>query len=292
MVTGSVMGKPKLENIVDQIVDLPTLPQVVMTIMGLLEDPKSCVSDINNIMARDPALAAKILKLVNSAFYALPNRVNSISQAIVILGFNTVKSLAISASILDMFGQGDEFFSYEDFWTHSVGVGTIASALARRYPEVDEDSAFVVGLMHDLGKLVLDQYAPTEFQEILHIARENKLSFHAAEIQVLGTSHDEIGYWLAQKWQLDPSIAQAIRFHHDVDKPEEEKPRMLATLCSFANYVCKMKQYGNSGCFDAPAVPKAAWQQMRISRDALPGVIASINEEMNRATAFLSMVNT
>lgn len=285
------MGKPKLESIVDQIVDLPTLPQVVMTIMGLLEDPKSNVRDINNIMARDPALASKILKLVNSAFYSLPNRVNSISQAIVILGFNTVKSLAISASILDMFGQGDESFSYEDFWTHSVGVATVASALARRYPNADEDGAFVVGLMHDIGKLVLDQYAPAEFQEILHIAREGQLAFCDAESQVLGTTHAEIGYWLATKWKLDPDIAQAIKCHHHVDIAENDKTRIMAALCSFSNYVCKMKQYGHSGCFDTPAVPKPAWQALNIVREDLPGIIARINEELERAGAFLSMVN-
>ncbi|MCX7935212.1 MAG: HDOD domain-containing protein, partial [Planctomycetota bacterium] len=142
------MAGTDLKGIVERIVDLPTLPQVVNTLLTLLDDPTSSARDVNEVMAHDPALVAKILKLVNSSFYGLPNRVTSIQQAIAILGFNTIKALAVSASVFDLFGESGGDFSYEAFWKHSVGVATVGSYLAGRSKRVDAESGFVIGLLH------------------------------------------------------------------------------------------------------------------------------------------------
>ena len=208
------MAGRDLKSIVDRIVDLPTLPQVVTTIMGLLEDPNSSARDINDVMTHDPALVGKILKLVNSSFYGLANKVSSIQQAITILGFNTIKSLAISASVFDLFGGGWDEFNYEDFWTHSVGCSSIANHLAAGRPDIDTDTAFTVGLLHGLGKVILDQYAPVEFQEILEAAKRDGRSFHEAEATILETSYADLGYWVAQKWDLAPDVQLAIQFQN------------------------------------------------------------------------------
>lgn len=285
------MAGRDLKDIVDRIIDLPTLPQVVSTILGLIDDPSSSVKDINQVMSQDPALVAKILKVVNSAFYGLPNRVSSISQAIVILGFNTVKSLAISASVLDMFGSGEEHFSYESFWTHSVGCATIAQTVAKRQGTVDPDTAFVCGLMHDVGKIVLDQYAPMEFQEILAIAREKEIAFCEAEKEVLDTSHTDIGFWLAEKWQLADDLAEGIHHHHTVNDAPAANARQLAAVCGFANYVCRLKQYGSAGNYGKPTLPMDAWEVLDIEKQELPALIDIINGEMHRADEFLAMVN-
>ncbi|MHC4886469.1 MAG: HDOD domain-containing protein [Planctomycetota bacterium] len=286
------MAKRDLKSIVDQIIDLPTLPQVVSAIIELLDDPNSSVNDINDVMSKDPALVAKILKVVNSAFYSLPNPVSSISQAIVILGFNTVKSIAISASVLDMFGSGDECFSYEEFWAHSIGCATVASSVSRRIPGADADTAFVLGLVHDLGKLILDQYAPVEFQDILSMAQSRECQFCEVEQEELETTHADIGYWLAQKWKLDENLALAIKYHHTIAESDTEWVRLHASICSFANYVCKQRSYGSSGCFGKPKLDRDAWDALKLDKEDLPRLVETINDEMTRADDFLSVVNS
>ncbi len=286
------MADKDLKNIVNRIVDLPTLPQVVTTIMALIEDPDSSAKDINDVMANDPALAGKILKLVNSAFYGLPNRVSSIQQAITILGFNTIKSLAISASVFDLFGsEGDESFNYEKFWKASVGCATIARFVAKREPGVNPDTMFVVGLLHGMGKLVLDQYAPVEFQEILELARSMETSFVAAESQVLNTSYADIGFWLTQRWQLAEEVQEAIRHQDRIPEcPDPYKPH--AAILAFSKYICRAKDYGLTGDFDTPHAPVAAWDCLHIEREQLPNLIEHINEELEGAEGFLSVIGT
>lgn len=279
-----------LKSIVDRIVDLPTLPQVVTTIMTLIEDPDSSASDINDVMANDPALAGKILKLVNSAFYGLPNRVSSIQQAITILGFNTIKSLAISASVFDLFGETGEAFSYEGFWQHSVGTATVAQFLAQREPGISPEAAFVAGLLHGMGKLVLDQYAPTEFQQIMDTAQEKGIAFHEAEKEVLETSYAEIGYWLTQRWQLAAEVQESIRYQDCVEECPDEY-RLMAAVIAFSRYVCRVKTYGSSGDCNKPQLPRAAWETLHIEREKLPVLIEQINQEMVKADDFLAVID-
>ncbi|MBN2713705.1 MAG: HDOD domain-containing protein [Planctomycetes bacterium] len=285
------MAGKDLKSIVDRIVDLPTLPQVVTTIMTLIEDPDSSASDINDVMTNDPALAGRILKLVNSVFYGLPNKVSSIQQAITILGFNTIKSLAISASVFDLFGEGDEGFSYEGFWKNSMGVATVARFLSNREPGVSPDTSFVVGLLHGMGKLVLDQYAPMEFQKILEVAQEKEIDFYKAEEEVIETTYAEIGYWLAERWQLAPDVQEVMKYQNRIaDCPDKERP--LAAVLAFARYVCKVKKYGSSGDFAKPQLSRAAWDSLHIQREQLPSVIAEINNELENAQAFLEIINS
>lgn len=286
------MAKRDLKSIVDQIIDLPTLPQVVSAIIELLDDPNSSVSDINDVMSKDPAIVAKILKVVNSSFYSLSKPVSSISQAIVILGFNTVKSIAISASVLDMFGAGDDSFNYEDFWAHSIGCATVASSVGKRIPGGNADTGFVLGLVHDLGKLILDQYAPVEFQDIISLAKNRQCQFFEVEQDVLETTHADIGFWLATKWKLDENLALAIKYHHSIENAEEDWVRLHASICSFANYVCKQRNYGNSGCFGKPKLNRCAWEALKIDKDDLPKLVEVINGEMSKADDFLSVVNS
>ncbi len=159
------------EMLVKSIVDLPTLPQVITTLMTMLDDPDASVRDINNIMGKDQTLVAKMLKLVNSAFYAIPKRVTSVSQAISILGFKTVKSIVLSASIIGMFDGDDEDFNYQEFWANSLGVGTISRYIILSLSDdplsgcgsLHPDSGFVTGLLGGIGKVVLEQYCHDDF---------------------------------------------------------------------------------------------------------------------------------
>ncbi len=284
------MPPKDLKSIVDRIVDLPTLPQVVTKIMALIEDPNSSAKSINDVMSNDPALAGKILKLVNSAFYALPNRVTSIQQAITILGFNTIKSLAISASVFDLFGFGEDAFSYESFWAHSVGCATASGYLARR-SGFDADVTFVVGLLHGMGKLVLDQYAPVEFQDIIGLARKSATTFSKSEGEVIATTQAEIGYWLACKWKLAENVQLAI-LHQDNLETAPDTVKVYVAVQQISDYACRKSGLEKPGDFDTPTIPTEALSLIGIDEADLPDELAHISKELERAASFLSVVRS
>jgi putative nucleotidyltransferase with HDIG domain len=280
-----------LRSIVRKIAELPTLPQVVTVIISLIDSPDSSAEDINKVMEKDPSLVGKILKLVNSAYYGLPNKVNSVRQAIVILGFSTVKSLAISASVFDMFDSSrEEGFDREEFWTHSIGCGCVARLVGQREAGVDQETSFVVGLLHDIGKMVLDQYAPQEFDSIIHLAKERRVSFLEAETEVLvETNHAQIGAWVAEQWKLSDELIEAIRHHHDLSNVEDHTTKSLAAVCRFSNFICHKRQVGASGNFCEPAMDSAAWAALSIQKEDLPKLVEAVNDELAKSSAFLSM---
>ncbi len=290
------MGKDT-ETLVRNIVDLPTLPQVITTLMSLLDDPNSSVRDINNVMGKDQALVAKILKLVNSAFYAIPTRVSSISQAIAILGFKTVKSIVISASIIGMFDSDNDDFSYQEFWINSLGVATISRFIILRLSEdplsgcgaIHPDTGFVAGLLSGIGKMVLDQYAHEEFVQIIELAKKDKLSFYEAEQTIITGSYSGVGYWLAKRWNLSEDIQIPIKYQDKLDECPPEH-RSMAAVLSLAKYLCRLKHYGQSGDFDHPPAPKAAAHILALTKDTLPAITSGLSDEFEKAGSFLSMV--
>ena len=283
-----------LRSIVRKISELPTLPQVVTVILSLIDSPDSSAEDINRVMEKDPALVGRILKLVNSAYYGLPNKVSSVRQSIVILGFSTVKSLAISASVFDMFDETrSRVFSREAFWGHSIGCASVARLVGHREAGADEETAFVVGLLHDVGKLVIDQYAPQEFDAVVNLAQERRLSFFEAEKLVLvETNHAEVGAWVGEQWSLSEELIGAIRNHHTVGAVEGRPTRVLAAICRFANFICQKRSVGASGNFNAPELDPDSWATLSLKKADLPKMIEAINAELARTDAFFSMAMT
>jgi putative nucleotidyltransferase with HDIG domain len=279
---------PLLTSIAARADELPTLPQIVVRLLTLLDNRETSAEDIHRVLERDPVLSGKVLRLVNSAFYGLPNKVTGVRQAVVILGFRTVRSLVISSSVFDLFRPGaSSGFSRISFWSHSVGVASVSRLLARQEPGLDPEAAFVAGLLHDLGKLVMDQYAPQEFKQVVEGARARKLSFRQVEQELLDSEHGEIGGWLAQRWNLPSELCQAIAHHHEVAAAEDQGAR-LAAVVNFANYICHRKGIGQSGNYGVPSLDSDAWALLSINKDDLPRIVTSIEEELVRSQGFVS----
>ncbi len=288
------------EMLVKNIVDLPTLPQVITTLMTMLDDPDASVRDINSIMGKDQTLVAKMLKLVNSAFYAIPKRVTSVSQAISILGFKTVKSIVLSASIIGMFDGDDEDFNYQEFWANSLGVGTISRFIILSLSDdplsgcgsLHPDTGFVTGLLSGIGKVVLEQYCHDDFSQIIHKAKSEKMSFSEAEKTVIDTSYTSIGYWLVKRWNLSEDVQDPIQYQDRIDEAENEVKTMAAVI-SLAKYLCRLKHYGQAGDFDdPPKPPKAAALALALSKETLPMLTGGLADEFTKAEAFLSLIRT
>ncbi len=277
-----------LKVVVERIEELPTLPQVASKVMKLIDDPNSSAQDLTRVMSRDAALAGKMLKLVNSAFYGLPNKVSTLDKAIVLLGFNTIKSLALSVSVFGVFGKGKPGgkFDRERFWRHSVGSACIYRVLARKVQGVDPETAFVAGLLHDIGKLVLDQYAPEELGAVLAEAEKRKSSFVEAERALFGTDHSMVGGQLADRWGFPDVLATWIKTHH-APGMEEKDPRVAISV--FSDYLVKVKGIAASGSYDPAVLSKTAWTCLKLEKTDLPPIIAEVNQEIKLADEMLAV---
>ena len=277
-----------LKSIVSEVTELPTLPQVAVTLMDLLDDPNTGAPEINRVMARDPALASKILRLVNSAYYGLSNRVSSLNQAIVILGFKTVKSVALSASVMGLFKtHGDvEAFDRAAFWKHSIAAACVSRLVARKQKGLDPELAFSGGLLHDIGKLVLAHYFPAEIEAIVKAAKEKKCSFLDAERSILETDHAEIGRWVTEKWGLPKDLVGGIASHHDISQAANKE---LAAVIQFGDYLAKLKGIAASGSCEPAELPKEVWTLLSVDKSDLPELINTINQEISAASSWLEV---
>ncbi len=252
------MTDEKLKESIQNLVELPTLPSVVADLIGQIESPDSTAADIERILVNDPALGAKVLKLVNSAFYGMTKKVGNIRQAIVILGFSTIRSLAISFSVIDIFkDRKAKHLHMKDFWAHSIGNAAAARIVALQADEMDAEIYFVCGLLHDIGKLALSIIAERQFNKTLKLAERKELAFLEAEAFVFTRPvHEDAAFWLCESWQLPEKIIMAAGNHHKVVvNPELGKH---AAAVAIANYLCASSKMGHSGNFCEPVLPEKA----------------------------------
>ncbi|MGB9885934.1 MAG: HDOD domain-containing protein [Moorellales bacterium] len=206
----------RLQDLVEKVQDLPALPTVVNQVIRLTEDPDSTAADLNAVISRDQALTAKVLRLANSAYYGFPRRVATVTDAVVLLGFNTIRNLVLAASVSNVLQR--EAPGYQlgrgDLWWHSLTSAMAARLLARKIRFRAAEEAFVAGLLHDIGKLVLSQYVAETYAQILERVTRDGVPFMEAEQAILGFDHARAGGLVAEKWNLPEGLVEAIGCHH------------------------------------------------------------------------------
>jgi len=215
----------------DRIEGLPTLPAIAMEVNKMLLDYDTSISKLSDRIEKDQAMVSKILKLVNSAFFGFRGRISSISHAVVVLGFNTIRNAVVSVSIIDAFSSKEIFdgFDITEFWKHSVAVAVTSKYLAEKTKICSTDDCFIGGLLHDMGKVVLIQYFKELFQKVCLSVKANNQSFYEAEKSELPIDHAQIGGHLAKKWQLPMGLVDAVRYHHAV-RPSVNDPNLLMII--------------------------------------------------------------
>jgi HD-like signal output (HDOD) protein len=233
------MDRTQTLSKLDLIENLPTLPVIVQQIQKLIESPKSNMSQIAIIISRDQSIAARVVRLVNSAFYGMGTKISSIQQAIMLLGLNTVKNLVIGVSVVKLFEstQGASIFDRQKFWLHTFGCATGARLIAKRLNQDEPEDFFMAGLLHGIGILVLDQFFHDEFNAILQQTVKIKCDVFLAETGVLGLTHCEIGEVMAKKWRLPEYLTMSIRHHHkpNFSELENEYYRLIAAVAHVAD---------------------------------------------------------
>lgn len=214
------MGKVSLSVLVQAVEELPVLPAVVQRVIQLTEDPKSTARDINNVLSQDQTLTAQVLRLANSAFYGFPRRISTITEATIILGFQTIKSIVMAATVSEMLKKPLPGYALEqgELWKHSQTSAIAARMLAREAKFPRFEVAYTASLLHDIGKLVLNTYLSETYQDILERVESEHVTFTQAEEMVLGFNHTQVGARICEKWNLPAELIEAIAFHHEPEK--------------------------------------------------------------------------
>lgn len=232
------MGRISLEEIVQAVNDLPSLPQVVLRVMELTEDPDSTVQDINAVLAQDQGLTARVLKLANSAFYGFPRRISTVTDATVLLGFKTIRSIVLAASVNEILSQEMEGYAleYGELWKHSQCSAMTARLIAKRVKYGGLDVAYTAALLHDIGKVVLNNSMKEAYQEVLNKVIHDNLTFLQSEQIILGFDHAQVGAQIAEKWNLPPELVETIACHHEPGRAQVN-PKLTA-IVHLADAVC------------------------------------------------------
>lgn len=209
-------------QLVQEIQQVVSLPDACIRINQLIEDPRSSAGDIADVIMQDTDLSARMLRLVNSAFYGLPGPVETISRAVTIVGTKELRDLAVMTAACDLFqGIPGELLNMSDFWHYSVSTGILTRRLAKECHVLHNERLFVMGVLHDIGRLVILQHLPEKARDILLIADGRMALLPYAENEVLGFTHAEVGFELVRSWGLPESISTVIHWHHEPLEPRD-----------------------------------------------------------------------
>lgn len=263
----------EIKSVVERIQKLPTLPEVGMNILDLAADPEVSMEEMARVIKRDPSLVARVLKVANSPFYGMPRQVDSLQLALVILGLCEVRNIALGITILKVIKGLDTHVTYdrEKFWIHSLGCGVAARILGRKLNLRSDGADFIVGLLHDMGKIIIDEYFGSEFVRIYDTSMQDHCSMIEAEKKFLGESHERIAGWLAEKWRLPESLCEAIVHHHDLSPEGSKRPLIdprTAALAYVAEAFCARHEVGWDGDAGRNEITdKGAWEILLSGQD-------------------------
>lgn len=227
---------------------MPSLPTTVAKVIEVCNQPQTSPNDLNRLISLDPVLTGKVLKLINSAYFTLSEPVTSVTRAIIMLGLNTVKNLALSTSIVGIFkgDSKDGCFSMNDFWIHSLAAGVTARMLAARkgLPSDTREEFFVGGLLHDIGKVPMMHCFPEEYRYILKESQQHRQPLYSAEKETLGFDHCHVGQIIAEKWRLSDNLTSALASHH---QGELHFFSGFSDIIAAANICAKSFSWGSAG---------------------------------------------
>ncbi len=293
MDNGPIAYEQRILRVRDCVDQMPALSTTVTKVLEICNQPNTSPNDLNKIIALDPVLTSRVLKLINSAYYSLPDRIPSLTRAIIMLGMNTVKNLALSTSVLGaMKGRKSERVLRTDlFWTHSLGVGVTAKALAvkRNVLPAEREDYFVAGLLHDLGKIPLVECFPDEYETAIKQTKERQIPLWRAEQEIFGFDHGSVGRMIAEKWKLSRTIVECLSFHHQLEKAAKDVFALVAVV-ELANIYCNTHKIGTAGDIhpDTSPLPQIL-QNLNLTSDVLAEIEKSVLEEVEKAKAFINL---
>ncbi len=265
----NLVKRKKPEALLKGMVELSSLPFIYIKINEAVNNPRSSIKDISEIISGDPGLTSRLLRLVNSAFYGFPSKIETVGRALLMVGTQQMRDLALATSVMSLFkGIPGHLVSMESLWRHSVACGIAARMLAAaRQSEANVELFFTAGVIHDIGRLVIYKKIPETAQEMILRCRDSKEPLYLVEKEMLGFDHCDLGRMLAQSWNLPPSLEEVLACHHF---PQEAKQYPVETgVVHIADYIAHAIQLGDSGEQYIPPLDEGVWEFVDIPASLL-----------------------
>ncbi|MFH1136646.1 MAG: HDOD domain-containing protein [Pseudomonadota bacterium] len=255
--------------------DLPSIPSSLARIIKILDDPGSSARDLGRAIGRDQAVTAKILRIVNSAYYGFPRRIDALDHAVAVLGYRSIREIVLVTTLLDEASNSRNIptLDRKQLWEHAAACGGAARTIAQKTGALKADSVFLAGLLHDIGKVFLDAFLGSEYEVVVKTAREQGILLIEAEEKILGANHTDFGHWLSEEWNLPPNLSQAVLYHHQPHLASDHY--ILACLVHLGDIMARTLEYGHGGDDAMPEVNRQAWASLNLT----PRLWAEITKE-------------
>lgn len=274
------------ENIIQGVVGLISLPDVCIRVKEMVDDPTYSASDIGKIVSSDAALTARLLRIVNSAFYGFPARIETVSRAITIVGNRELRDLVFAATVAGIFEKvSSDLIDIESFWRHSVYCGIVSRIIAKRCRVLHKERLFVAGLIHDIGRLVIAFKMPDQCRLVLQHMKEHNVPLHEAEQAILGFDHTQVGEELMKAWSLPQSHQMATANHHTPKQANEYT--LEASIVYLANAITEMAEAGTHDMDDLESVPQDIWELTQVSQDDVEDILIEARDQFIDALSLI-----
>lgn len=264
------MNITKLRYEIENIYSLPTIPPTLRKLIILIEDPNISIDELGEFILKDSALTARVIRAANSPIYGFTAKITRVSQAIMLLGLNSIKGLLLGVTVFEYIPE-----TITGLWKHFEGCATSARIICEmtNNSHISEDMA-VVALIHDIGKVALTLKYPNEYTNVMNLARQNNSYLTDEEKKIFDVTHSDVGSWLIYRWNFPLSFVESVKYHHDIEKTREN--RLPASIVSLSNEITKMLGYGYSGEKFIHQISQEALNSLNIDEGLLRLIIKEI----------------
>ncbi|MBN2412665.1 HDOD domain-containing protein [candidate division KSB1 bacterium] len=274
----------KLDDIVSRVnrSDISTIKGVISSIIMIMNNPNSTAKDIEEIIQVDPPLTARVLKVANSAYYSPQNKISEIDQAVIWLGFSTIKELILSQKVCEIFEKDEEYegYSRRALWKHSLAVALMSKMIYRREFGERGENAYVAGLLHNIGIIAVDQFLQNDFKNALKMAKDNQVNLYIAENEIMGFNHQDVAREIILNWELPEEYGMSIGSHHNPEMIEAKYARITDTVFT-ANYYCQLKKIGyNDASYTEENIYNKCLQRLNLNPLALDLIAKNMQSEL------------
>lgn len=273
-------------NLVRGVVRVASLPSIYLKIEKALHDERTSSKDISDIVSDDTALAGRVLRLANSAMYHFPSKISTISQAVTVIGTRQLRDLVLACSIISVFkDMPSNLVNMESFWRHSIGCALTARVLSKLRHENNVESAFVSGLLHDIGQLILFKDLGEEMRQCIELANRTNKPLDEVERNIFGFDHALLGGLLLKEWKLPPLLVETTQHHHSPSRSTTFP--VEAAYVHIANFITTMMNLGSNGARTIPKLDHVSWERLDFSADIIDRVTDEVREQYTCAVEFV-----
>ncbi|MHC4400149.1 MAG: HDOD domain-containing protein [Planctomycetota bacterium] len=279
----SELPESLMRQLFDHVAEISSLPHVAVRICDLVSDPKTRADDLAEVVRCDPSLAMRLMRTVNSAYYGMRQKVSDLKHAVAMVGFEEIRNLALTAYVAPLFQEtsGHGPYTRKDLWNHMIAAGLVAQLIAKSCGRVSPHEAYLAGLLHDLGLILIDQRLHERFCQIVD-ALTDQTPACEVEARILGFDHAALGGYAVSKWNLPECLCAAVRDHHALDK-RDGPHQLIVDVVMLADFLCHRKGRSPLGAGKLQPLPADLFDQLGLSREAMETIVGQLDDVLTQA---------